>query len=339
MHVICTLVLLFTFAIGNVWAADPEVVTYTFTNTSCLANQTYTSYGTPTSETFGYASSIPVVDINGKNALTLTGAIYNNNNKNGRTIKYDSSKGLSLERPGAIYFTLPKAATSITINIKSKAGGFGAAGEAYNAVTTSNLLTCSGDELGAAGSSGGTFTANNVPAGNYKIYSKQDLSGTSSWGIVSIVITYPAASCEKPGTPADLAVDSKTYNSATFSWSAAANSDGYKVYVEKKSDKSKILDWTTCATTSYTATGLAAETEYTFKVKAIGASGYCELGDEATVDVTTNAAPAACPAGLAISGTAAYSEGETSSLTAALSEGNGEITYNWYKGADLATAN
>ncbi len=45
-----------------------------------------------------------------------------------------------------------------------------------------------------------------------------------------------------------------------------------------------------------------------------------------------------CPSGLSISGTTSYTAGQTISLTAALSAGNGTITYTWYKGADLATA-
>ena len=39
-----------------------------------------------------------------------------------------------------------------------------------------------------------------------------------------------------------------------------------------------------------------------------------------------------CPAGLSISGTKAYTVGEKIELTAALEEGNGNITYQWYKG-------
>lgn len=39
-----------------------------------------------------------------------------------------------------------------------------------------------------------------------------------------------------------------------------------------------------------------------------------------------------CPSGLSISGTKAYTVGEKIELTAALEEGNGNITYQWYKG-------
>ena len=109
--------------------------------------------------------------------------------------------------------------------------------------------------------------------------------------------TYTAqwtAACTKPGTPGTPSAGSTaTHNSATLTWTAADNSDGYKVSIVKKSDASVVLDWTNCATNSYAASGLDAETTYTFKVKAKGATGYCELGDEASADFATVADPSA----------------------------------------------
>ena len=139
-------------------------------------------------------------------------------------------------------------------------------------------------------------------------------------------------SCTKPGDIANLSAD-ESYNSADLSWDAAENSDGYKVYIEKKSDKTKILDWTDCATNSYSAKGLTAETAYTFKVRAKGADGFCDLGDQATVDFTTVVEPVLCPSGLSIDGTKEYMEHDNISLTAELTEGTGDITYQWYKGS------
>ena len=95
--------------------------------------------------------------------------------------------------------------------------------------------------------------------------------------------------CTKPGTLDNLASSDITYTTANFNWDAAANSDGYKISIIKKDDESVIVDWTDNATTSYAATGLTQGTEYTFKVKAKGATGYCEFGLEATVDFTTTA--------------------------------------------------
>jgi len=96
--------------------------------------------------------------------------------------------------------------------------------------------------------------------------------------------------CTKPGTPTSLAAGSVTHSSASLSWAAGENSDGHKIYIEKKSDKTKVLDWTD-ATSPYAASDLDPETEYTFKVKAKGVSGYCDLGDEASADFETETAP------------------------------------------------
>ena len=95
--------------------------------------------------------------------------------------------------------------------------------------------------------------------------------------------------CTKPGTPANLAASNIAYTTADLSWDAADNADGYKISIIKKEGEDVILDWTDNTTTSYAATGLTQGTEYTFKVKAKGASGYCEFGLEATVDFTTTA--------------------------------------------------
>ncbi len=116
-------------------------------------------------------------------------------------------------------------------------------------------------------------------------------AGTST-NVYSISLTL-APTCTKPGTPGTPSVSSKTHNSANLTWTAAANSAGYKVSIVKKSDASVVVDWTDCATNSYAASGLSPETTYTFKVKAVGATGYCDLGDEASVDFATEVDPAA----------------------------------------------
>lgn len=307
-------VLLFTFGISNVLAAETILATFRIT-LSAAPTDKYASYSDDD-------------------------ATYTCN-------KVGSNSSSNYALVGSQYY-MKLTAKDAYVKIKLKSGSIAAGDKVYvyhNHTTNKNGVGFAMTQEGTNGATGNatantelklsyTLTASDIAAdGSISVYRQG-----SNLYVGRIEVAHPEPECDKPGTPADLVVDSKTYNSATFSWSAAANSDGYKVYVEKKSDKSKILDWTTCATTSYTATGLAAETEYTFKVKAIGASGYCELGDEATVDVTTEAAPSACPEGLSISGTATYTEGQTISLTAALEAGNGEITYTWYKGADLATA-
>ncbi len=130
----------------------------------------------------------------------------------------------------------------------------------------------------------GTFVAGDV----YAIVHR-DLAYNYSEPVYTTII----ASCTKPGTPGTPSVSSKTHNSANLTWTAADNSNGYKVSIVKKSDASVIVDWTDCGTNSYAASGLDAETTYTFKVKAKGASGYCDLGDEASADFATEVDPSA----------------------------------------------
>ncbi|MBR6017510.1 MAG: Ig-like domain-containing protein [Paludibacteraceae bacterium] len=159
----------------------------------------------------------------------------------------------------------------------------------------------------------GTLTAVSSPAsGGYTVTLDFDETGTidlegtvtakiyaygadNHWrmGTPLVITGTVSLDCSKPGTPANLAVSEKSHNSATFGWDAAEHADGYKVRLEQGS--TVVVDWTDCAINSYTKSDLTPETAYTFKVKAKGATGYCELGDEATVNVTTDAEPAANP--------------------------------------------
>ena len=106
---------------------------------------------------------------------------------------------------------------------------------------------------------------------------------------ISASLEVTVLTCTKPGTPANLAATDIAYTTATLGWDAAENANGYKISIVKKSDESVVLDWTACATNSYAASDLTQGTEYTFKVKAVGATGYCEYGLEASKDFTTTA--------------------------------------------------
>jgi poly(3-hydroxybutyrate) depolymerase len=66
--------------------------------------------------------------------------------------------------------------------------------------------------------------------------------------------------------PAGLAVGATTASTIALSWSAASGATGYNVY----SNGAKVTA-TPVTTTSYTATGLAASTSYSFQVSSVGA--------------------------------------------------------------------
>lgn len=105
----------------------------------------------------------------------------------------------------------------------------------------------------------------------------------------------PGPSDDTPPTaPSDLRVTAKTYNSVSLSWSASTDAgtgvEEYEVY--RGSERIGAT-----ATTSYTATGLASSTSYTFKVRAVdgagNASSFSNTVTVSTDDLTDNEPPTA----------------------------------------------
>ena len=129
------------------------------------------------------------------------------------------------------------------------------------------------------------------------------------------------ASAYTEGDNISLTASAAGATSATFTWYKGA-------------------DWATASAGSAIATGATltinnctTSDEGTYWCNISNGTG-CEVQVSQAVVVAT--ATPVCPSGLTISGTAAYTEGETISLTAALEAGNGEITYTWYKGSIAA---
>lgn len=110
--------------------------------------------------------------------------------------------------------------------------------------------------------------------------------GTSTY-FNNINITRPI-SCTPPDTPTALGVDSKTSNSAELSWDGkSAGANGYEIALVSATGAGT-FDWKDEATAFYTATGLTAGTEYTFKVRYKGGVGQCEYSAVVTVTFTTD---------------------------------------------------
>ena len=101
------------------------------------------------------------------------------------------------------------------------------------------------------------------------------------------------------------------------------------------------IDGTDSKKVNVSYSGASNSATVTLSVAADAVADAAGNKSEALSDIafqTVAAETPTCPSGISISGTTAYTEGQTISLTAALTEGNGTITYTWYKGADLATA-
>ena len=296
------LFLLFTFAIGNVWADD-----YT------LAASTFNS---------------------DKNAATVDGQTFTLNQAHGGTGQTGYSNYIKFSKNKTYVMTLPTGFTLTNINIK---GYTNSNGKTDGAIA----------EIGGNSQSSKTFPAKDDSnlGSKTQITAGYDFAISQTGGTVAIKTANTNQICVLitiTGTPAASGpVDPTiTFNNGAYTVGDAdlnlsslfsSNSAGAVTYsVKTDGETNATIDGTnfsaTAAGTCVVTASQAAETGK-YNAKAVDAN-----------IVVSAPAPAACPEGLTISGTKDYTAGQTISLEAALEAGNGEITYNWYKGADLATA-
>lgn len=140
-----------------------------------------------------------------------------------------------------------------------------------------------------------------------------------------------------PSAPANLAVSNVTSSGATLSWGAASDNvgvTGYKVY-----NGSTLITTTSASATSYNVTGLAANTSYTFTVKAVDAAGNTSAASNPVTFKTAPLPPAdteapTAPTGLQVNGTPTSSS--VSLSWSAATDNVGVTGYHIYKGSALA---
>ena len=238
---------------------------------------------------------------------------------------------LKLSKNATYTITLPDGFTANSINFKGYANNASTGAiDKVNGATVSYEFP--GNAVASTEASWGNFTSTitgTTGTITFHITSSQQIgviitiTGTpAATGPVDPVFTYTPATYTIGDPALDLSTkvtSTNTTGAITFAVSTAdAGTTGASIANGKNF--------------TATAAGTAKIT-----VSQAASTGYNAKSQDIEVTVVAPA-PAACPAGLAISGTAAYTEGQTISLTAALDEGNGEITYTWYKGADLAAA-
>ena len=170
-----------------------------------------------------------------------------------------------------------------------------------NALTNANGLVVAGysssNTAVATVASNGQVTIVAPGSATITAHSAVQTKAGTLYAAGSASYTLTVAACTPPRTPEFATTDPVvvTKNSATATWDvngADASVAKYQVSVVKKSDASVVLDWTDCVYANpctYEATGLEPETEYTFKLRSVGAAGYCALSDVVTEDFTTSA--------------------------------------------------
>lgn len=125
--------------------------------------------------------------------------------------------------------------------------------------------------------------------------------------------------------------DATTTKYSTGSLSVASKSSGASI--TSTAINIAEANWVVLSAGTYTINVTPANTADASTGKYFGMAEVALIGDLAAAG-----GDPVCPSGISITGEDEYTEGETISLTATKTAGNGEITYTWYRGADLATA-
>ena len=191
---------------------------------------------------------------------------------------------------------------SFTLDVKSSVTITVAAGVDIAGVQVSSLLhraTVAGTgispnaKVATADTLTTTHTLTGLAPGTYTItvtgapVAVANNSKYGSIGSYSLAIVQTPA---PPPAPANFHSTDRTYNSVSLAWNAAGAS-GYVVQFKKASD----ANWTTASAptaTSTTVTGLAATTDYNFRVRAANIGGE---SDWVTVNATTLVQPPTTP--------------------------------------------
>ncbi|WP_420488662.1 lytic polysaccharide monooxygenase [Paenibacillus arenosi] len=138
-----------------------------------------------------------------------------------------------------------------------------------------------------------------------------------------------------PTAPSSLAVTGKTSNTVSLSWNAATDNVGvsqYKIY-----NGSSLVTSISGSNTSYTVTGLTANTSYTFSVVAVDGAGNSSV-PSGSIAVTTNPAvvdvvPPTAPSNLHVMGSP--TSNSVPLMWTASSDNVGVTGYKVYNGTNL----
>jgi poly(3-hydroxybutyrate) depolymerase len=230
-------------------------------------------------------SNIPYTDSNGKlrtSEMTITGMAHawpagsggqNTNYVDATHVNYPSFvmnfwfannlRVSALAAPVMTSCSASVAGNSVTVN--------GAGTDAAGSISSYKVVLNGPGAVSDAAAGGGASFSKTYPGLADGYYSGSVTATDSGTGLTSAACTIAqflvgAAPALQP--PAGLAVGAVTASSIALSWNAASGATGYNVY----RNGSKITASPVTAA-SYTATGLAAATSYSFQVSSVGNGG------------------------------------------------------------------
>ena len=306
--VVMMVVFLFSLSIGQMWA-DSETVPKTtdnWTGTSCSLTHAECANGSANAQKDGDASNVTYIKFRtNKNGNTMTFEV-----NEGYKVTGFSIRGYANDNSKAVGLTSVKYDSADPIEVNQSFPN-------KNAGTTYTYSNTTDEATSAIVLSFGTNAGTQIMAVITITYEETSGGGCSA-------PTDPAisgASAYTEGDDISLTASATGATSATFTWYKGAD-------WATASAGSSIASGATLAINSCTTSDAG-----TYWCNISNGTG-CEV--QVSHEVAVGTASPECPAGVSISGTQVYDEGQTISLEATLTEGNGEISYKWYKGAILA---
>lgn len=185
----------------------------------------------------------------------------------------------------------------------------------YNTVTGTNVSTTT------ASVSSGTLTLSSIPSFTRDIAVKAIRQGAD------------VPDTQAPSAPSNLAAPSKTSTTVNLTWSASTDNfgvAGYDVY----RGATLVGSTTGAGSTSFVATGLSANTAYSFTVKAKDAAGNVSAASSA-LNVTTNAPDTQAPTAPGSLTSSSKTDVTVSVSWTATTDNTGVTAYDIYRGATL----
>jgi len=287
--------------------------TYTVRATS-TADSNYSATATVTVPAPTITVSPTTANVGAGNSVSLTATVSNTTNKN---VTWTSSGGsLSSTTGSTISFTAPNNSGTYTVTARSVADPSQQATATITStlsitvaphtatLNTGGSVAITATLVGAGSvtwtSTGGSISGTGLSvtylapggAGSYTVTATSTLDGaTSDSSTITVVI--PPADSTAPSTPTNLTAAAISSSQINLSWSASTDNigvAGYKIFRNG-------AQVGTAPLLSYSDTGLAAATPYSYTVSAYDAAGN-ESGQSSPANATTSATGWVAPIGI-----------------------------------------
>jgi len=197
-------------------------------------------------------------------------------------------------------------------------------GNTNTSFTITNQTSGGTNTVSSGSNSTNNFAWTGLSSGTSYTFSINSNFGSCTSNSSTCTATPTGTSCTPPSTPSGLTAIPTSTSQINLAWNTASGATGYDVYL----CNGTYLGYVSAPTTSYSHTGLSANTSYSYKISAQNGSGTCSssqtscvststLNSSTTGSLTVNTTPSNIGGQWRVdNGTTSYNSGQTISLPA-----------------------